>query len=111
MASRYVSDPRTVILCVVPANADISTSDGLQMARELDPKGLRTIGVITKIDIMDKGTNAKRMLTGADIPLRLGYVGVKNRSQQDINDNMSVKDAIEREKLYFATHSVYSALP
>lgn len=81
MAARYVSDPRTIILVVVPANADISTSDGLQMARELDPKGLRTIGVITKIDIMDKGTNAKRMLLGQDIPLRLGYVGVKNRSQ------------------------------
>ena len=81
MALRYVSDPRTIILCVIPANADISTSDGLQMAREIDPKGLRTIGVITKIDIMDKGTNAKRMLTGQDVPLRLGYVGVKNRSQ------------------------------
>ena len=64
MAGRYCGDPRTIILCVVAANADISTSDGLQMARELDPKGLRTIGVITKIDIMDKGTNARRMLTG-----------------------------------------------
>jgi replication fork clamp-binding protein CrfC len=64
MASRYVSDPRTIILCVVPANADMTTSDGLQMARDLDPKGLRTIGVITKIDIMDRGTNAKRMLSG-----------------------------------------------
>jgi len=111
MANRYVSDPRTIILCVISANADISTSDGLQMARELDPKGLRTIGVLTKIDIMDKGTNAKRMLTGQDIPLRLGYVGVKNRSQQDILDNMSVRDAVEREKLYFSTHPVYSTMP
>lgn len=111
MANRYVSDPRTIILTVISANADISTSDGLQMARELDPKGLRTIGVLTKIDIMDKGTNAKRMLTGQDIQLRLGYVGVKNRSQQDIIDNMTVKDAIEREKLYFATHPVYSTMP
>jgi vacuolar protein sorting-associated protein 1 len=89
----------------------MTTSDGLHMARELDPKGLRTIGVITKIDIMDRGTNAKRMLTGQDVPLRLGYVGVKNRSQQDILDNMSVKDAIEKEKLYFATHPVYSTMP
>lgn len=111
MANRYVSDPRTIILCVIPANADMTTSDGLQMARELDPKGLRTLGVITKIDIMDKGTNAKRMITGQDVPLRLGYVGVKNRSQQDIIDNMSVRDAIEREKLYFATHPVYSTMP
>jgi len=37
------------------------------MARELDPKGIRTIGVITKIDIMDSGTNAKRMLEGKDV--------------------------------------------
>lgn len=64
MAHRYVSDSRTIILCVVPANADMSTSDALKMARELDPKGIRTVGVITKIDIMDKGTNAKRMLLG-----------------------------------------------
>jgi dynamin 1-like protein len=81
------------------------------MARELDPKGLRTIGVLTKIDIMDKGTNAKRMLTGQDIPLRLGYVGIKNRSQQDVLDKMTVREAIEKEKLYFATHPQYSAMP
>jgi hypothetical protein len=80
------------------------------MAKQLDPRGIRTVGVITKIDIMDRGTNAKKMLSGADVPLRLGYVGVKNRSQQDINDNMSVRDAVEREKLYFSTHPVYSTI-
>jgi dynamin 1-like protein len=64
MAHRYTSDPRTIILCVTPANIDLTTSDGLQMARELDPRGLRTVGVITKIDIMDRGTNAKRVLMG-----------------------------------------------
>ena len=64
MAHRYTCDPRTIILCVVPANADMSTSDALKMARDLDPKGIRTVGVITKIDIMDKGTNAKRMILG-----------------------------------------------
>lgn len=62
MCHRYCSDSRTIILCVVPANADMTTSDGLQMARNLDPKGIRTVGVITKIDIMDRGTNAKRMI-------------------------------------------------
>jgi len=80
MASRYVSDSRTIILCVVPANADMTTSDGLQMARALDPKGIRTIGVITKVDIMDRGTNAKRMIMNQEVTLRLGYVGVKNRA-------------------------------
>jgi len=94
MAHRYVSDPRTIILCVVPANADMTTSDGLQMARQLDPKGIRTIGVITKIDIMDRGTNAKRMINNQEVQLRLGFVGVKNRAQEDIVNQISVKDAI-----------------
>jgi len=62
MAARYARDPRTIILAVVPANQDISTSDGLQMAMDLDPKGLRTIGVITKLDIMDRGTDARKVL-------------------------------------------------
>ena len=64
----------------MPANQDLTTSDALQMARELDPKGIRTIGVITKVDIMDKGTDARRILEGREVPLRLGYVAVKNRS-------------------------------
>jgi dynamin 1-like protein len=58
----------------------MTTSDGLQMARNLDPKGIRTVGVITKVDIMDRGTNAKRMIMNQDVTLRLGYVGVKNRA-------------------------------
>jgi hypothetical protein len=50
------------------------------MARQVDPEGKRTIGVITKIDIMDRGTNAKKMIMGNEVELKLGYVGVKNRS-------------------------------
>lgn len=111
MAHRYVSDSRTIILCVVPANADMTTSDGLQMARQLDAKGIRTIGVITKIDIMDRGTNAKRMIMNQEVSLRLGFVGVKNRAQEDIVNQISVKEAIEKEQMYFNTHPVYSTMP
>jgi len=111
MAKRYFKDPRTIILCVIPANADMSTSDALQMAMELDPKGVRTIGVITKIDIMDRGTNAKRMLMNEEIALRLGFVGVKGRSKADIVANMSVREGLEKEKQYFASHPVYSTMP
>lgn len=111
MAGRYCRDPKTIILCVIPANADITTSDGLMMARQLDPQGIRTIGVITKIDIMDKGTDARRLLNGDDVGLRLGYVGVKNRSQADINANKTVLQAIEEERKFFSTSPVYSSLP
>lgn len=81
------------------------------MASQVDPEGVRTIGVLTKIDIMDKGTNAKKALMGQEISLKLGFVGIKNRSQQDIADRMSVKDAIDEERQFFVTHPQYSTLP
>lgn len=62
MAGEYCKDPKTIVLCVIPANQDLAISDGLKLAREWDKGGDRTIGVITKIDIMDKGTSAKKML-------------------------------------------------
>lgn len=111
MSARYCGDPRTIILCVIPANADMSTSDSLQMAKELDPNGIRTLGVITKIDIMDQGTNAKKMLMGEEITLKLGYVGVKGRSKLDIDNNVTVKQGLDAEKKYFASHPIYSTLP
>ena len=55
------------------------------MAKKMDPHGERTLGVLTKIDIMNPGSDAKKMLSGQEIELRLGFVGVKNRSQLDIN--------------------------
>lgn len=60
---------------------------------------------------MDRGTNAKRMIEGKDVGLRLGFIGIKNRSQQDIIDRIPVKTAIEKEQLYFSTHPVYSSMP
>ena len=111
MAMRYITDPRTIILAVLPANQDMSTSDALQMARFADPQGLRTIGVITKIDIMDPGTDACKMLLGEEIALRLGYVGVKNRGQADIRSNMRVRQALDSEKKWFSEHPKYSKLP
>lgn len=44
---------------MTPANADLATSDALRIAREVDPPGDRTIGVLTKVDIMDKGTDCR----------------------------------------------------
>ena len=64
-----------------------------QMARMVDPEGRRTIGVLTKLDIMDRGTNAAHILRNAHIPLRLGYVGVVLRSQEDINKGSPMAEA------------------
>lgn len=62
MAHRYCKEERTIILAVIPANADMTTSQGLHLARQWDPEGVRTLGVITKIDIMDRGTDASTMI-------------------------------------------------
>ncbi|KAJ1387029.1 P-loop containing nucleoside triphosphate hydrolase, partial [Sesbania bispinosa] len=82
MIMSYIKIPSCLILAVTPANSDLANSDALQMAQIADPDGNRTIGVITKLDIMDRGTDARNLLLGKVIPLRLGYVGVVNRSQE-----------------------------
>lgn len=73
----------------------------------MDPKGERTIGVLTKIDLMDEGTNALELLDGSVYPLKLGYYGVKCRSQQNIIDKMTIRTAISNEADWFNSHTVY----
>ena len=69
--------------------------------------GKRTIGVLTKIDLMDHGTNALEILQGRVYPLKLGFIGVVNRSQQDIQVNKSLDDALQAEKDFFRSHPAY----
>ena len=94
MTRKYCEDPRTIILCVIPANADLTTSEALVLARDIDKSGERTIGVLTKIDIMDKGTNALKMLKNEQISLKHGYIAVRNRSQDDIIQKVKVQNAM-----------------
>jgi len=55
--------PKTaIIMAVSPANQDLANSDALKLARRVDPYGERTIGVLTKIDLMDDGTNALEII-------------------------------------------------
>jgi len=84
MILKYITKPNAIILAVTAANTDLANSDGLKMAREVDPEGSRTIGVLTKVDLMDQGTDVVDILAGRIIPLRLGYVPVVNRGQKDI---------------------------
>eukprot|EP01117_Protostelium_nocturnum_P014930 TRINITY_DN5737_c0_g2_i1.p1 TRINITY_DN5737_c0_g2~~TRINITY_DN5737_c0_g2_i1.p1 ORF type:complete len:714 (-),score=237.94 TRINITY_DN5737_c0_g2_i1:584-2725(-) len=107
MIFHYIEKPTTIILAVTAANTDLTNSDSLHLAREVDPEGKRTIGVITKLDLMDKGTDALDMLMGRIVPLRLGYIGVVNRSQADINANKTIKSALEAEQDFFSAHPVY----
>ncbi|XP_043711310.1 dynamin-related protein 3A-like isoform X3 [Telopea speciosissima] len=110
MIMSYIKHETCIILAVSPANSDLATSDALQMARTADPAGMRTIGVITKLDIMDRGTDARKFLLGKVVPLRLGYIGVVNRSQEDINQNQSIAEALAYEENFFWNRPVYHGL-
>ena len=105
----YIRQPNALILAISAANQDIANSDALKLAEAVDPKRERTIGVITKIDLMDEGTDALELLSNKTYALDLGYYGVKCRSQQNINDGITVKEALEREKKYFESHHVYAS--
>jgi len=100
----------SVILAVSAANVDLANSDSLKLARSVDPQGKRTIGVLTKLDLMDAGTNAADILTGRVYPLKLGFIGVVNRSQQDINVEKPMQDALETESEFFKNHPAYRNL-
>lgn len=90
-----------------PANVDIVNSEALKLARHVDPMGRRTIGVLTKIDLMDHGTNALDILSGRVYPLKLGFIGVVNRSQQDIQGNKPLAEALSSERDFFKMHPAY----
>ncbi|KAI6042995.1 Dynamin central region-domain-containing protein [Pisolithus marmoratus] len=107
MLVKYISRPSCIILAVTAANTDLANSDGLKLAREVDPEGTRTIGVLTKVDLMDQGTDVVDILAGRVIPLRLGYVPVVNRGQRDIDTSKSISAALEAERQFFENHQSY----
>ncbi|KAF2674389.1 hypothetical protein BT63DRAFT_8926 [Microthyrium microscopicum] len=107
LITEYIAKPNSIILAVSPANVDLVNSEALKLARHVDPMGKRTIGVLTKIDLMDHGTNAMDILSGRVYPLKLGFIGVVNRSQQDISGNKSLSDALQSERDFFKHHPAY----
>ncbi|XP_008232292.1 PREDICTED: dynamin-related protein 1E [Prunus mume] len=110
MVRSYVEKPNSIILAISPANQDIATSDAIKLAREVDPTGDRTFGVLTKLDLMDKGTNALDVIEGRSYRLQHPWVGVVNRSQADINKNTDMVLARRKEREYFATSADYGHL-
>ncbi|CAL8273741.1 unnamed protein product [Lota lota] len=107
MLLQFITKESCLILAVTPANTDLANSDALKIAKEVDPQGLRTIGVITKLDLMDEGTDAKDILENKLLPLRRGYIGVVNRSQKDIDGKKDIRAALAAERKFFLSHPSY----
>jgi interferon-induced GTP-binding protein Mx len=108
----FLRQPETVILAVIPANQDIATIDILERANIFDPAGIRTIGVLTKPDLIDRGGEDEVLKIVQNIrkPLKLGYVMVKNRSQAELKSSVSLAQSAENESAYFTNHEFWRSI-
>lgn len=107
LLKKIIGCKETINLVVVPCNVDIATTEALKMAQEVDPTGERTIGILTKPDLVDKGTEEAivKILQNRVIPLKKGYMIVRCRGQQDIHNKLTLAAAIQQEKHFFENHT------
>ncbi|THH03205.1 hypothetical protein EW145_g6443 [Phellinidium pouzarii] len=107
LCDRYIQEPN-LILAVCAADVDLANSPALRASRKVDPLGMRTIGVITKMDLVPPEAGAQ-ILTGNRYPLHLGYVGVVcKQSGKKSSNNETAGQLVKRaESDYFASHKDY----
>jgi len=110
MVGEYIKPKNTIILAVMPARSDIEADIALDLIKDYDSTGERTIGVLTKLDLMNEGTDITNLLennVSIDLKLKYGYFGIRNRTKKEsLDHNVMEGLAIERE--YFTNHSIYS---
>lgn len=87
MVHSYMSNPRSVVLVVIPCNVDIATQEILERAEDLDAEGIRTLGILTKPDLIDQGGEGAvvDLLEERKHRLRLGWHLLRNPGQSDLN--------------------------
>ncbi|XP_030634838.1 interferon-induced GTP-binding protein Mx2-like [Chanos chanos] len=108
----FIEKNETINLVVVPCNVDIATTEALKMAQEVDPEGRRTLAILTKPDLVDKGTekNILNIVHNQVVPLSKGYIIVKCRGQKQIDDKISLTDAMRLERQFFEQHDYFRSL-
>ncbi|XP_019617847.1 PREDICTED: interferon-induced GTP-binding protein Mx1-like [Branchiostoma belcheri] len=108
----YIQMDETIILAVVPCNVDIATTEALKMAKEVDPDGSRTLGVLTKPDLIDRGTENMTVdiVNNRKYALKKGYTIIKCRGQVDIENKVSLSDAMDKEEMFFQKHEHFKIL-
>uniref|UniRef100_A0AAY4EP99 Interferon-induced GTP-binding protein Mx n=1 Tax=Denticeps clupeoides TaxID=299321 RepID=A0AAY4EP99_9TELE len=112
LIKKFINKQETINLVVVPCNVDIATTEALKMAQEVDPEGERTLGILTKPDLVDKGTEETvvDIVHNNVIQLTKGYMIVRCRGQKDILDRLTLVEASDKEKAFFQDHTQFSVL-
>ena len=103
-------DENSIILAVVPANADLVNSEALKFIQEHEGLKERSLGILSKLDLMDEGCVSDELSNSRELFMfeELGWSGVVNRSVSDNRVNMSVEEAKRKELAFFENHPVYS---
>ncbi|XP_017349396.3 interferon-induced GTP-binding protein Mx1-like isoform X1 [Ictalurus punctatus] len=110
LMKKFITKQDTIILVVVPCNVDITTTEALKMAQKIDLLGERTIGILTKPDLVEKGKEDEvvSVINNDIIFLTKGYTVVRCQGQQEVVDRISLYEAIEKEKHFFIEHPHFS---
>ncbi|KAF7327501.1 hypothetical protein MKEN_00328700 [Mycena kentingensis (nom. inval.)] len=98
LCDKYIREPN-IVLAVCAADVDLANSPALRASRKVDPLGLRTLGVITKMDLVSPEQGAG-ILAGNRYPLHLGYVGVVTKAKASKRDSTALTVSNE----YFSSH-------
>ena len=110
MIEKYIAPVESVILNVMPASVDMPTCECVMLSKQVDPEGLRSIGVVTKMDLAERGVRRKLEKGVEELGLQLGVVAVRCRSQEEIDRGVSWEVSREMERSFFRQHPELSAL-
>ena len=106
---RYISSPRTIILAIIPSTFDVEADMGLGLIKQYDKNFDRTIGVLTKTDLLTDSDVERYLINSIskDLQVRYGYFAVRNRSSDEVK-NYTVEEGYGLEAKFFTSHPVYS---
>ncbi|ORX34446.1 dynamin GTPase [Kockovaella imperatae] len=112
MVYGYMKNPRTIMLVVVPCNTDIATQDIIEKAEEVDPLGQRTLGILTKPDLIDRGAESAivDIMEGRKHQLALGWHLLRNPGQADLLRKDGSRSRSSEESIFFETKSPWNLL-
>jgi len=99
LVTNYMKKPRGVILAVVSAKNDYNNQIVTKYARDADPQGARTLGIITKPDTLPVGSDSEKLYfdlaEGKDVDFQLGWHVLKNRDYKERNCSNEERDQSE----------------
>ena len=108
----YMRCPRSIILAVVSAKNDYANQIVTQLARRVDPEGIRTLGIITKPDTLHAGSDSEKafvdLAKNGDVSFRLGWHVLRNRDYNNRECSVAERDEAEKE---FFSRGIWNSLP